>query len=192
MSKITIINSANIFALNLLNGIKGYKKIVAGDLFNSRKSLLYTLNKVKNYPQNKQISFSHININSTALLEESIKGSETVLFFSHDYFSLVTDKNEQMLNASNISKAHGVKNFVAVTPLEFINFKSMGLNENPVEELNQVHQKVLDTNENAIVVQPDLIFGSRSYLIKFLMQSWAQSYQYIHSETYKNTKFSPM
>lgn len=38
MSKqLTIINGANIYALNFLKQIRGYNKIVVGDIYNSRR-----------------------------------------------------------------------------------------------------------------------------------------------------------
>ncbi len=46
--------------------------------------------------------------------------------------------------------------------------------------------------DKATVIKSDLAFGSSTYFIKFLMQSWAQGYNYFDHSLYKHYKFSPM
>jgi hypothetical protein len=66
-----------------------------------------------------------------------------VLYFSHDYYSRVTDKNEQLVKASELAKIYKVKKFIAVTPLEFVNFHTNSIVDDPIKELNEAHDKVL-------------------------------------------------
>lgn len=77
------------------------------------------------------------------MLEGAIKGSDTVLYFSHDYFSKVIDKNDQILQAAKLCKNLKVKKFVAVTPLEYVNFQTGSILENPLSDLNKSHDMVL-------------------------------------------------
>jgi hypothetical protein len=65
-----------------------------------------------------------------------MRDSDTVLYFSHDYLTNVKDKNDQLLNVSKIAKGLNINRFIAVTPLEFINYQTQNFNENPVKELN--------------------------------------------------------
>ena len=80
------------------------------------------------------------------MLEESIKNSETVVYFSHDYYSNTEDKNDQLIEASKYAKLHKVNKFIAVTPIEFVNFHSGSILENPIKDLNETHNKVLYVN----------------------------------------------
>jgi hypothetical protein len=40
------------------------------------------------------------------------------VYFTHDYTSLVSDKNNFLVGAAKLAKKHGVKNVVAVLPVE--------------------------------------------------------------------------
>lgn len=192
MSKqISIINSANIFSLNFLKYIRGYDIVKLGDIYNSRKHFLFALNKHK--AEHKDTVFTHHNINSDILLDSMIKGSDTVLYFSNDYYSKVQDKNEQLLRAAELAKERKVNKFIAVTPIEYVNYQIGSIVNDPIKELNETNKRVLDIYNNATIVKSDLIFGSDSYFIKFLTQSWAQSYTYFdNNENLKHYKFNPM
>lgn len=63
-----------------------------------------------------------MNINNKILLEESIKNANTVVFFSHDYFSMVYPKEEQLQHTAEICKAYNVEKLIAVSPIEFVNY----------------------------------------------------------------------
>ena len=133
-----------------------------------------------------------MNIHSPSLIEESMKGADTVIYFSHDYFSLVQDKNEQLLFASKVAKEYNIEKFIAIAPIEFINYQVPQISSDPVKELNETLAKVQEIHPNTVVVRPDLVFGSNSYFIKFLMQSWCQSFSYYNSSNYPQLKFSPI
>lgn len=150
--KLTILNAANTYAQNIIPQIRGFNKILCGDIYNSRQSVslnyLFTenqfitlLHKVK--AQDLDTEYSHLNIHSQGLLEQAIKDSDTVLYFSHDYYSLVKDKNEQLINVSKIAKGLNVKRFIAVAPLEFVNFQTQNFNDNPVKELNDTLEETM-------------------------------------------------
>jgi len=93
--------------------------------------------------ENSDIQYSYSNINSQHLLEDIIHESDTVLYFSHDYFSRVQDKNEQLLLAADIAKKLKAKKFIAVSHIEFANYHTQNLNEDPNKEINETHEKVL-------------------------------------------------
>ena len=77
------------------------------------------------------------------MLEGAIKGSDTVLYFSHDYYNKTEDKNDQFVEVAKLSKILGVKKLVAITPIEFVNFQTGSILENPIQELNESHDKAL-------------------------------------------------
>ena len=102
---------------------------------------MYGVHRLKN--EDKNVEVNHCNISSKFMLEGAIKGSDTVLYFSHDYFNKTEDKNDQIVDVAKMSKVLGVKKLIVVTPLEFVNFKIGSILENPILELNQSHDKAL-------------------------------------------------
>lgn len=125
-------------------------------------------------------------------MEEAVKDSHTVVYFTHDYFSNVQDKNVQLLDAAEISKSYNVNKFIAVAPIEFINYMTKDINDNPIKELNDTFSKALEINSNSILLKTDIIFGMNSYLLKYLKQSWALSYNAIDSNIFKHHKYNPL
>ena len=85
-----------------------------------------------------------MNINSSVLLEESIRHSNTVLYFTHDYFSFVSEKNSQLKKTAEICKAYNVERLIAVNPIEFVNYyNSNGFNEDPFNEETKAQDEAL-------------------------------------------------
>jgi hypothetical protein len=94
--------------------------------------------------KNSDIKVDHLNINNELLLEEAIKESNTVVYFTHDYFTLVEDKNTQLLNTAKICKAYDVEKLVAVNPIELINYYDACDNcKDPVLSENETQEKAL-------------------------------------------------
>ncbi len=100
------------------------------------------VNQVRTADSNVKVE--HMNINSNLLLEESIRNSETVVFFTHDYFSFVQEKNEQLKKTAEICKAYRVKKLIAINPIEFVNYyNSNGFNEDPLNDETQAEEAAL-------------------------------------------------
>ena len=92
-----------------------------------------TVNQVRKADANVKID--HKNINSNILLEESIRGANTVVYFTHDYYSFVADKNAQLKKTAEICKAYNVERLIAVNPIEFVNYyNSNGFHEDPISD----------------------------------------------------------
>ena len=51
-------------------------------------------------------------------LEVSLEGADDVVYFTHDYFSLVSCKHNTLIATSKVAKKLGVGNLVAVCPVE--------------------------------------------------------------------------
>lgn len=51
-------------------------------------------------------------------LELGIEGADQVVYFTHDYFSMVSCKNNFLVASSKIAKRQGVKQMVAICPVE--------------------------------------------------------------------------
>ena len=55
---------------------------------------------------------------SAQSIDQGLEGAKEVLYFTHDYFTMSSDKNSHLIAAAKLSKKHGVANFVAVCPIE--------------------------------------------------------------------------
>lgn len=53
-----------------------------------------------------------------ASLEMALEGADHLVYFTHDYTSMCPDKNDFLLGTAKIAKKHGIKNSVAICPVE--------------------------------------------------------------------------
>mmetsp|Transcript_10994 Transcript_10994/g.18382 ORF Transcript_10994/g.18382 Transcript_10994/m.18382 type:complete len:109 (-) Transcript_10994:531-857(-) len=101
------------------------------------------------------------------MLDLTMEGADDVVYFTHDYFSLSSDKNSHIEVVSKLAKKHGVRNFVAVCPIEHDLAWS--------EDSKDYFQKALDAEEAALQANPkatllktNLVFGEQSFLLHYL------------------------
>jgi hypothetical protein len=85
-----------------------------------------------------------MNIVSPLILEDLIKDSDAVVYFTHDYFSEVIDKNDHLLQTVDMCKAYNIKKVIAVNPLEYINyFNDDGFKSDPYKEESITHDEAM-------------------------------------------------
>jgi len=48
----------------------------------------------------------------------ALEGGDEVLYFTHDYYTMSSDKNSHVQAAAKLAKKHGISKFVAVCPVE--------------------------------------------------------------------------
>ena len=90
------------------------------------------------------IQIEHLNIHNELLLENAIKDSTNVVYFTHDYFTLVEEKNKQLVNTAKICKAYNVTKFIAINPLEFVNYYTpTDLLKDPIVDENNAQDVAL-------------------------------------------------
>lgn len=90
------------------------------------------------------LNIEHKNINNKVLLEDLIKGSDTVVYFSHDYFSMVYPKEEQLNHTAEICKAYDVEKLITVSPIEFVNFyNDESFTFDPLQAESAQHDEVM-------------------------------------------------
>lgn len=188
---ITIINSANTLAQNFLRNLRGYDRIICGDIRNNRYSFLKNIHNQRQ--ANPSVDIEHMNISSPLLLEQAIKPSNTVVYFTHDYLSLVSDKNDQHLETAAICNAYNVDKLLSVNPIENTNyFESDSLLNDPIGDENQTHDKVLQEFKNSTIMRTNLVFGTHSYFVKFLQQNWLANHMPFDGEKFKSFRFQPI
>lgn len=78
-----------------------------------------------------------------------IKDSNTVVYFTHDYFSEVPEKNEQLLQTAEICKAYNIPKVLAVNPMEYVNYYNddsdadVTKNANPLNQEAKAHEQAM-------------------------------------------------
>lgn len=106
---------------------------------------------------------------SVQSLELGLEGADTAVYFTHDYYTLASDKNTHIQTAAKLAKKHGVKNFVAVSPIEH----DLAWSEEKKSFYDQVEEAenaALQANEKLTILRTNLAFGPESHLIHFLAQ----------------------
>ena len=53
-----------------------------------------------------------------------MEGARDVLYFTHDYFSMTSDKNSFIQSTAKVAKKVGAERFVAVCPIEYDHYYS--------------------------------------------------------------------
>jgi len=57
-------------------------------------------------------------VQTAASLDVAFEGAQEVLFLTHDYPAMTSDKNSFLETTARLSKKHGVNKLVAVSPIE--------------------------------------------------------------------------
>ena len=100
-------------------------------------------------------------------IDLGLEGANEVLYFTHDYYTMSSDKNSHLQAAAKLTKKHGIKNFVAVCPME----QDLAWSEDPknfYEKVVESESAALDTNPKMTLLKTNLAFGSQTHMIHFL------------------------
>ncbi len=142
---------------------------------------------------NPSTQISHVNTNSDILLEDAIKPANTVIYFTHDYYSFVPEKNAQLKQTAEICKAYNVDKLIAVNPIEFVNYyNNNGFSEDPLADESKAHDEAISIFKKTVILRSNLIFGTNSYLVRYLMQNWMENNNVINNPSYKSFRFNPL
>ena len=103
-------------------------------------------------------------------LEQAVEGADQVVYFTHDYFSMVSCKNNSLEATAKVAQKLGVSNVVAVCPVEH----DMAWSESDktwVEQRQVAEQNALSANKNMSILNTDLVFGKYpSHLVHYMTQ----------------------
>jgi uncharacterized protein YbjT (DUF2867 family) len=108
----------------------------------------------------------HMARNAQAI-ELGLEGAEDVLYFTHDYVTMSSDKNSHLLAAAKLTKKHGVNKLVAVCPMEH-NLAWSEDEKNFHEKAEDAQNEALASNSDMTLLKTNLAFGPESHLIHFL------------------------
>jgi hypothetical protein len=97
-----------------------------------------------------------------------------------------------MLYFLAICNAYNVDKLLVVNPLEFMNYYSDDPLDNPIETENETHEKVLKEFKKSVIMRVNMVFGTNSYMIRYLQQNWLCNHAPFDAEKFKHFRFNPM
>ena len=101
-----------------------------------------------------------------------MEGADKVVYFTHDYFSMASCKNNFLIASSKIAKRQGIKQILAVCPVEH----DMAYTESSkswIEERNEAEQEALGANSKLSILNTDLVYGRDSAFLTHYMAQCA-------------------
>lgn len=102
-------------------------------------------------------------------IDLSLEGASDVLYFTHDYSTMSSDKNAHLEAVAKLTKKHGVSNVVAVCPIEH----DLAWSEDDhtfYQKTNEAEANAVSSNPNLTLFKTNLTFGPHTHLIHFLTQ----------------------
>jgi hypothetical protein len=100
----------------------------------------------------------HLTANGAAL-DLALEGAENVVYFTHNYTSMCPDKNDFLVGSAKLTKKHGVKNAVAVLPVEHDLAYTENATKSWVEVRSEAEQQALHFNPNMSLLSTSLVFA---------------------------------
>ena len=92
-----------------------------------------------------------------------------------------------------ICNAYNVEKLLTVNPIEFVNyFESDNPLTCPISQENEIHEKVLKEFKKTVIMRVNMVFGSNSYLVRYLQQNWLCNHSPFDGDQYKHFRFNPM
>lgn len=167
--ELVVVNGANNIAKSVIRGLTAsgkYNRVRMVD-FKPYKESVYAFQRElsgKGIALDKKMSSNMIS------LEIGVEGADQIVYFTHDYFSMTSCKNNSLEATAKVAKKLGISNMVAVCPVEH----DMAWSETDktwIEARQEAEQKALDANKNMSILNTDLVFGSDpSHLVHYMHQ----------------------
>ena len=115
--ELVVVNGANNLAKSVIRGL------TAGGKFNRVRMLDFRPYKDSVYTFQREMSAQGVTLDkrmttNLGSLEIGLEGADKVVYFTHDYFSLSSCKNNTLIATAQIAKKLGVDDLVAVCPVE--------------------------------------------------------------------------
>jgi len=155
--ELVVVNGANNLAKSVIRGLTSSGK------YNRVKLIDFRPYKDGVYAFQRELSGNGIQLDkrmSTNLgsLEVGMEGAGQVVYFTHDYFSMTSCKNNTLVATAQVAKKLGISNMVAVCPVEHDLVASED-SQTWIEKRQEAEQKALAANSKMSILNTDLVFG---------------------------------
>ena len=168
MSELVVMSGAGNIARSVVAGILArsggkYASVKLVDARPFRRSVYAWQSGLAGVRVNKVLA------RSAQSLDLALDGAKDVVYFTHDYSTLASDKNNHLKAVAGLTKKHGIKNFVAVCPFE----NNLAWSEDDTSfhtKAMEAQNSAIKTNSDMTLLQTNLVFGKESHMIHFLTQ----------------------
>jgi len=115
--ELVVVNGANNIAKSVI------RSLTQGGKYSSVRMLDFRPYKTSVYNFQRELAGNGVTLDkrmtsNLGSLEIAMEGADQVLYFTHDYFSMTSCKNNTLNATAQIAKKLGVANMVAVCPVE--------------------------------------------------------------------------
>ena len=114
--ELVVVNGGSRIARGVIKNLvksKGYSKIRLLDARPYRPGV-YQLQK----SIGEGVQVDKHQVQAAANLDIALEGAQEVVYFTHDYFAMTSDKNAILSSTARVCKKQGVKKLVAICPIE--------------------------------------------------------------------------
>lgn len=103
-------------------------------------------------------------------LDIALEGAHDVVYLTHDYTSMTSCKNNFLVGTSKLAKKHGVKNVVAVCPVEH-DLAYSETEQTWVEKRQEAEKEALAAHSGLSILSTDLVYGQdATHLVHYMQQ----------------------
>lgn len=167
--ELVVVNGANNIAKSVIRGL------TAGGKYNRVRLVDFKPYKQSVYAFQRELSANGVEMDkkmtsNMVSLEIGIEGADQVVYFTHDYFSMTSCKNNSLEATAKVAQKLGVSNMVAVCPVEH----DMAWSETSqtwIKNRQEAEQKALEANKKMSILNTDLVYGKdSSHLVHYMHQ----------------------
>lgn len=188
--ELVVLNGSNNIAKSVIRGLvkKGnYSKVRLLDFRPYRQSV---------YSLQRELAAQGVELDkrlttNAQSLDINLEGAQNVVYFTHDYTSMTSCKNNFLVGSAKLAKKHGISNMVAVCPVEH----DLAYSEDAatwVEKRQAAEGEALAANSNLSIINTDLVFGNDSSHIVHYMQQCAMVGKIQKPFLSENAAFKPV
>lgn len=116
--ELVVVNGASNIAKSVVRRLTAsgtYRKVRLLD-FRPFKTSVYDFQREM---AEKGVTLEKHQANSGSSLDIALEGASKVLYFTHNYTSMTSDKNSFLIGTAKLAKKHGVSSITAVCPVEY-------------------------------------------------------------------------
>lgn len=168
--ELVVVNGANNIARSVIRGLTAqgaYRKVRLLD-FRPYKTSVYAFQREM---AAKGVEVEKHQANSGASLDIALEGADKVVYFTHNYTSMTSDKNSFLIGTAKLAKKHGVSSLTAVCPVEHDMAYTENLGKSWIQQRKEAEQEALAANPKLSILNTDLVFGKDPlYLVHYMAQ----------------------
>jgi len=168
--ELVVVNGASNISRSIVRGLTSqgtFRKIRLLD-FRPYNASVYAFQREM---ASKGIEVEKHQANSGSSLEIALEGANKVVYFTHNYTSMTSCKNNFLLGTAKLAKKHGVSSLTAVCPVEHDMVYNENLKTSWIEQRREAEKEALEANPKLTILNTDLIYGQDpTHMIHFMAQ----------------------